>query len=180
MKITKGHLDKDNNYIGPDLSEVSCNIYSDPNLGTIKFKSLVVKFGIYLSTGSGIEAGEGIKAGWGIKAGSGIEAGWGIKAGEGIKVGWGIEAGFSIKSKWISSKLRIFAGLCIWRKPTKEESQIQVEEFRGGEVCFGELVIIKPAPVINPIEYIEISGVRFDKGEVEKRLSGLKPVFVEV
>jgi hypothetical protein len=119
-----------------------------------------IKAGSGIEAGWGIKAGGGIEAGWGIKAGSGIKAGWGIKAGDGIeagsgiKAGWGIEAGsgikagggikagsgikagFSITSKWVSARLRIFAGLCMWRAPTPEEMKIRAE-LRGGVIAFG-------------------------------------------
>jgi len=63
-----------------------------------------------------------------------------IGVGDGyIKAGWGIEAGFAITAKWVSSRLRIFAGLCIWRLPKPEEMQIRAE-LRGGTIAFGELV----------------------------------------
>ena len=80
---------------------------------------------------------------WGIEAGDGIEAGCSIKAGDGIEAGCGIKAGLSITGKWISSRLRIFAGLMIWKKPTVEETQINVEEVKQGEICFGKLNLLK-------------------------------------
>ena len=40
--------------------------------------------------------------------------------------------------------LRIFAGLCIWKKTEIEETQINVEEIKQGEICFGKLNIITP------------------------------------
>ena len=134
-KITKADLNESNEYIGKtDLSNYNGSVTSDPNLGYIKVKSIRVTGGIYLSTGCGIEAGEG------IEAGCGIEAGWGIKAGCGIVC------------KWISSRLRIFAGLCLCRLPTKEEQQIVCEELREGKICFGELVIKKPEHISHTIE----------------------------
>ena len=45
--------------------------------------------------------------------------------------------------EWLSSKLRIFAGLVIWKNPTKREMQIKCNELRSGQICFGELVITK-------------------------------------
>ena len=89
----------------------------------------------------GIKAGRGIEAGRGIKAGSGIEAGWGIEAGLGIKAGWGIEAGCGITCKLeLNIKLRIFAGLCLWRNPQKEEFVIKCGKLESGEVCYGNLI----------------------------------------
>src|SRR3990167_223368 len=110
-----------------------------------------IKAGGSIEAGSGIEAGCGIKAGWSIEAGDGIKAGWsieagdGIKAGCGIKAGDGIKAGCGIKAKKISARLRIFAGLCIWRLPTKEEKQIKCEILESGEIAFGELVLLEKA-----------------------------------
>ena len=67
-------------------------------------------------------------------------AGTGIKAGMGIRAGEGIEAGLSIVCKTLNAKLRIFAGLCIWRMPNAEEMQIRCERLESGEICYGELV----------------------------------------
>lgn len=47
------------------------------------------------------------------------------------------KAGLSIHAKFISSKLRIFAGLCIWKQPTKEDQQVVVEKLESGTICFG-------------------------------------------
>ena len=191
--ITKDQLDADNNYIGKvDLSDFDGAIESAGYLGWVKVKSLKAKFYILFRAGSGIKAGEGIKAGLGIKAGSGIKAGLGIKAGEGIraglgikagvgieaglgiKAGWGIEAGegieagFSICAKTLSCKLRIFAGLCLWRLPTKEETQVVVEKLENGQIAFGELVI-KPAPApVNTCsnKVVEIDGKKYKPMEI--------------
>ena len=140
--ITKDQLDKDNNYIGEtDLSDFDGHLQSEKSLGYVRFKFLKVKGHIWFKAGSGIEAGGGIEAGEGIKAGWGIKAGRCIKAGGGIKAGLGIEAGFSIHAKFISSKLRIFAGLCMWRLPSEYEQRIVVEKLESGTVAFGKLVI---------------------------------------
>jgi hypothetical protein len=47
----------------------------------------------------------------------------GIKAGSGITV-----------------KLRIFAGLIMWRNPKPEEMKIECKRLISGEVAYGELV----------------------------------------
>jgi hypothetical protein len=98
-----------------------------------------IKAGWGIEAGDGIKAGSGIEAGWGIEAGDGIEAGWGIEAGDGIEAGWGIEAGFSISSKFVSVGLRIFAGLCTWRLPAESECEIKAE-IRRGLACYGRVV----------------------------------------
>ena len=70
-----------------------------------------------------------------------IKAGWGIEAGWGIKAGWGIEAGEGIKcQKTLSFKLRLFAGLCIWRLPTSKEMEVRCAKKEGGEVIHGNLI----------------------------------------
>ena len=46
-------------------------------------------------------------------------------------------------NKTLNAKLRIFAGLCIWRMPTAEEMQIRCEKLESGEICYGKLVKIK-------------------------------------
>ena len=142
LKITKTMLDADNFYIGAEDVDKGFDGHIEiaAGLGRVKFKLSIIATGrIIALLGSGIEAGWGIKAGSGIKAGDGIEAGWGIEAGSGIKAGWGIEAGLSISAKWLSARLRIFAGLCLWRLPTDEEQQIRAE-IRDGTVAFGTAV----------------------------------------
>jgi hypothetical protein len=195
-KITKSDLDADNFYKG--ASNFDGHVEADENLELVKFKSSFTALGyIYFKAGSGIEAGEGIEAGWGIKAGEGIEAGWGIEAGlgieagSGIKAGWGIEAGEGIKAgegieagggieaglsiicKTISAKFRIFAGLCIWKLPEQNETEIKTEELISGTIAFGNLVITQK---VNKVETIRIGNLEFDKAEVERLLMGLKPV----
>lgn len=87
----------------------------------------------------------GINAGEGIKAGLGIKAGWGINAGEGIKAGLGINAGWGIKAKtFIDCKNRIFAGLSLYHNSKNCVKTIECAELKTGEICFGDLVIVKP------------------------------------
>ena len=57
------------------------------------------------------------------------------KAGSGIEAGWGIAC-----KKAISVKLRIFAGLCLWRLPTDAEMMITCQKLVSGTVCFGNLI----------------------------------------
>ena len=102
-----------------------------------------IEAGCGIEAGEGIEAGCGIKAGWGIEAGEGIKAGWSIEAGEGIEAGLGIKAGWSIICTVLTCRYRIFAGLCIWKIPSKEEKQIICEKVASGEIAYGELVIKK-------------------------------------
>ena len=92
----------------------------------------------------------------------------GIKAGLGIKAGESIEAGLSIYAKFISSKLRIFAGLCVWKLPAKEEQQIIVEKLESGTIAFGELVIKNPTPAIPSFtdKIVEIEGKKYKLTEV--------------
>jgi len=37
-------------------------------------------------------------------------------------------------------KLRIFAGLCLWRLPTDAEMMITCQKLVSGTVCFGNLI----------------------------------------
>ena len=98
--ITAADLDDNGTYIGTaDVTDWPSHIEIDAGLGTVCFPRLLrAKGRIRALSGSGIEAGRGIKAGWGIEAGWGIKAGWGIEAGFGIKAGEGIEAGRGIKA----------------------------------------------------------------------------------
>lgn len=51
------------------------------------------------------------------------------------EAGWGIEAGLNI-----SVKLRIFAGLIMWRKPEPKELEITCKKLVSGEVAYGKLI----------------------------------------
>ena len=134
--ITKDQLDSENKYIGAtDITAFEGNIEIEVNLGYVVFSALKAVGYILAKAGSGIKAGWGIEAGEGIKAGWGIEAGEGIKAGSGIKAGWGIEAGSGIEAK-----LRIFAGLIMWRLPNPEELKITCKKLESGTIAFGELI----------------------------------------
>ena len=149
--ITRKDIDANGNYIGKtDLSDFDGTIRSEGGLGTIKFSGyLIAKGGIYF------EAGDGIEAGWGIEAGLGIEAGCGIQAGCGITC------------KTLSSKLRIFAGLCLWRKPTDKELEIRCEELLSGEICFGNLIIEE-----KPVEELTMEQVCAELGREIKIKKG--------
>ena len=113
--IKKEHLNDKNEYVGDvDLSDFNGNIISDENLGFVKLKSIKVSGFILFKAGSGIKAGEGIEA------------------------GGGIEAGLSISAQIISTPLRIFAGLCLWRNPTGDEIKVRAKRICGGGViAFG-------------------------------------------
>ena len=188
LVLTKKDFDDSNNYIGShDLASLNMNLEIEANLGWVKFIRINVLGFIFAKAGSGIEAGlgikagSGIKAGWGIeaglgiKAGSGIEAGWGIEAGSGIEAGWGIKAGWGIEAGWgitcktiLSIRLRIFAGLCLWRLPAKEEQQITCGKLESGDVCYGELIetgVKNDGQVegeLEPVKTIVLDGVKYD------------------
>ena len=123
LKITKADLGADNFYVGAtDVSDFDGSIEIAADLGRVRFKAWVkAKFSIRALAGSGISAGLGISAGDGISAGSGISA------------------GFSVVAKWIEARLRIFAGLCAWREPTPEETEVRAE-LRNCTVAFGKHV----------------------------------------
>ena len=87
-------------------------------------------------------------------------------AGDGIEAGWGIKAGLSITAKWLDIGLRIFAGLCLWKEPKVEETQINVEEIKQGEICFGKLNIIAPKEEIKKMTIEEISQALGYKVEI--------------
>ena len=134
LKITKADIDKDGYYKEPSV-DFDGRIEIDANLGWVRFKKFVrAKSSIIAKAGSGIEAGEGIEAGWGIEG------------------------------KTIASKLRIFAGLCIWRMPTAEEKQIRAKLIEG-EIAYGELVepaddVPEADEPVQPLSADEISAVR--------------------
>lgn len=150
LKITKEDLDK-NGFYKEDSIDFIGAIEIDENLGYLKLKHGIkastyilaragsgIEAGSNIETGGSIEAGEGIEAGGSIEAGQGIEAGAGIEAGSNIVTGGSIKAGFSIIAKFISCKLRIFAGSCLWKIPSESEMEIKAE-VRSGTIAYGIL-----------------------------------------
>ena len=113
FEVTREHLNDAMEYIGStDLSDWPGHIHISANLGIIRFTKLSAKGRIWAKAGSGIKAGEGIKA------------------------------GFSILAQVVIARLRIFAGLCLWRLPRDEEKQVRAKHIEG-ELCFGEFVKIE-------------------------------------
>jgi hypothetical protein len=130
LHITKSDLDADNFYIGAtDVTDWSGDIEIAADLGQVKFKLSARAAGSIRAL-----AGTGISAGWSISAGDGISAGRGISAGEGIS------AGLQISAKFLTARLRIFAGICRYRIPAPEEMEIHAE-VREGMVAFGTVVV---------------------------------------
>ena len=113
LKITRADLNERNEYTRSRDLEFEGHIEVDASLGWVKILGFIHAAGRL-----------------GIEAGSGIKAGWGIAAGEGIKAGEGIAA-----------KLRIFAGLCIWKIPSKEEMTITAKTIEG-TVAYGEIKLL--------------------------------------
>ena len=94
-----------------------------------------------------------------------------VSAGSGISAGRGISAKLEIKCN-----LRIFAGICNWRFPTKQEMEIRCGEFGSeGMICYGNL-IETGLPEEEKIETIKVGTLVFNKQDVEKALCGLKPI----
>ena len=90
--------------------------------------------------------------GWGEKeievsgyidcAGYSIEAGGSIKAGGWIEAGdeYGINAGLYITCKGVLKfGLKVFAGICTWRKITDEDRTITCGKLESGQVAYGIL-----------------------------------------
>ena len=111
LTITAADLDQDGFYIGKtDVTDFDGHIEIAADLGLVRFRAALRTAGRIRSlSGSGIEAGSGIKA------------------------------GLSISAKFVFARLRIFAGLCLWRIPSPEEMQIRAE-VRSGTVSHGVLV----------------------------------------
>jgi len=57
----------------------------------------------------------------------------------------GIQAGLTITCTILTAKFRIFAGLCIWKIPKEEETEIRCEKLESGSIFFGKLKIIEPS-----------------------------------
>lgn len=150
LKITKKDLDKDNYYIGKtDVTDYDGHIEIAGSLGWVRFKrGISAKGSLYAVADTGIKTGDGIKTGGGIETGGGIVA------------------GLTITCKKLSSELRIFAGVCIWKNPTTEEKQIRCEELVKGEIAYGELVITKPKPGLCAGKIVEIDGKKYKLEEI--------------
>ena len=94
-----------------------------------------------IKAGTAIKADAAIRAGGSIESGAGIKAGWSISAGRDISAAEGVESGLAIECKGILNvKLRVFAGLCLWRLPTEKETKIICSKFQGGTVAYGTLL----------------------------------------
>ena len=130
LRITKADLNEYNEYAASRDLDFDGHIEIAASLGCVKVRGFISAAGCL-----------GIKAGSGIEAGFGIEAGLGIKAGSGIKAGWGIEAGLQITAKMITAKLRIFAGICIWKIPSSTEMTISAQRVEG-TVSFGDVKLL--------------------------------------
>jgi hypothetical protein len=110
LHITREMVAPDGTYTGPDVSDWQGHIRIAADLGTVRFPgALRATLSITADAGSGIEAGDGI------------------------------EAGFSLTAKWVSARLRIFVGLCMWRLPSPDECEVRAE-LRGGTIAHGTLV----------------------------------------
>ena len=119
LLITRDDLDDDGGYTGAESIDCAGHVEVAADLGTVRVRGFVRAKGRVRCL-----------------AGSGIKAGWGIKAGSGIKAGWGIEAGFSIVAKFLSVRLRIFAGIVAWRLPEPSECEVRAE-IRSGMLVHG-------------------------------------------
>lgn len=108
LYITREHLDKDNYYIGPDVSNYDGDIVLEAGLGKVKFKngvsasgSIIAKRGTGIIAKGSIEADGGIKADGNILSSESIEAGESIESGASVVAGTDIEAGDSIQAGWV-------------------------------------------------------------------------------
>lgn len=105
----------------------------------------IIAGGKLSATGS-VHAGENVFSGRGIKTGADLISGRGISANEEIscgkhlQAGRGITAGFWIDADTITTPLRIMAGLCRFRLPQPEETEVRFNVLEDGEVAFGRAV----------------------------------------
>lgn len=94
-----------------------------------------------IKAATNIKSGTSIEAGGSIEAGAGIKAGWGVKAANDITAGEGLEAGLAVQcSGTLRVRLRVFAGLSLWRLPSEAEQKILCSKFEGGAIAHGTLV----------------------------------------
>lgn len=131
--------------------------------GSIKSGGSIISVGL-------IESGVSIKSGGSIESGTSIKSGGSIDAVESIEAELGIQAQLSIScNKSLKSGLRIFAGLCSWREPSKEETLITCGKLEGGEIAYGELVEtgLPEQPNCNG-KIVEIEGVKYELKFLDK------------
>ncbi len=126
---------KDGEYTGKhDLSNIDGNLEFAADIGVISLKSINVT-GYILSN-----------------------------AGTYIKAGWGIVSFLSISCKLeLSAKLRIFAGVCNWRKISQDDEKIICGKLVSGEVAFGTL---EETGIDAPVDTcdgktVEIEGIKY-------------------
>ena len=68
-----------------------------------------------------------------------------VESKKSIIVRCGINAGEGINAKtFIDCKKRIFAGLSLFHTSKNCTKTIECAELKNGEICFGDLVIVKP------------------------------------
>ena len=100
--ITADDIDADGVYTPSTSLEVQGNLIVEEELGVVRVVgSIVVSGYIYAKAGSGIKAGDSIEAGLGIEATT------------------------------LSARLRIFAGLCSWRIPRPDETEVRAKILSG-------------------------------------------------
>lgn len=114
--------------------------------GSIKAGRSLISGSRLISAEGAIFSGENIFAARDIDAATDIFAERGISANEQIRcfenltAGRGITAGFSIDCKNLSSDLRIMAGLCRFRLPQPDETEVRFVTLVKGEIAFGKPV----------------------------------------
>lgn len=133
--------------------------------GNVEVRGDIVA-GRSIRVGGDINTGGNIEANWEIRVGGDIKAYLGIEVSGDLIVGGNVEvrdgsieardfievaggmvvsgaiiAGLTITCKFIDSGLRIFAGICSYKNPKREEMQIITQEVRRGIIAFGELII---------------------------------------
>ena len=143
LLITRDDLDADGVYTRAESIDYAGHVEISADLGTVRVRGGVRATGrIRCLSGSGIKAGRSIEAGWSVVAGGSVEAGESVEAGGSVEAGWSVEAGGSvvaggsIVARFLSVRLRIFAGLVAWRLPEPSECEVRAE-IRSGTLAHG-------------------------------------------
>lgn len=93
-----------------------------------------------LVSGENIFAGRFIDVACDITSGRSISANEQIRCFKTLSATRGITAGLYIDCKTLSCDLRVMAGLCRYRLPNPEETEVRFEELVKGDIAFGRAV----------------------------------------
>ena len=137
LRITRDDIDAEGVYTKAESIDYAGHVEISADLGTVRVRGGVRATGrIRCLSGSGIKAGWSVVAGGSVEAGESVEAGGSVEAGWSVEAGGSVVAGGSIVARFLSVRLRIFAGLVAWRLPEASECEVRAE-IRSGTLAHG-------------------------------------------